>query len=82
VSSATFTASNVDDLGTEDGYFLMIGSRKPGGAGARVLAKTASVHAALELFELLTSGSVVMFVPGEEYSGSAMIKPFRRSAVG
>jgi len=84
VSSATFSANNLDDLGTEDGYFLMIGSRTPGGLGARVLAKTASVHAALELFDLLTCNSVVIYVPGEErHSGSdCVITHFKRPASG
>jgi hypothetical protein len=84
VSTATFAANDLDDLGTEDGYFLMIGSRKPGGAGARILAKTASVHAALELFELITSKSVVICVRGEEYGSNAggVVTRFRRPASG
>jgi hypothetical protein len=55
VSRDTFEANEVDDLGTDFGYFLMTGKRTPGGHGARILAKAASAQAALELFGMLTS---------------------------
>jgi hypothetical protein len=55
VSRDTFEANDVDDLGTDFGYFLMTGHRTPGGHGARILAKAASAQAALELFGMLTS---------------------------
>ena len=55
VSRETFEANEIDDLGTDFGYFLMTGARNPGGEGARILAKAASAQAAIELFAMLTS---------------------------
>jgi hypothetical protein len=55
VSRETFEANDLDDLGTDFGYFVLAGDRKPGGAGARILAKAVSAQAALELFGMLTS---------------------------
>jgi hypothetical protein len=55
VSRNTFEANEIADLGTDFGYFLMTGTRMPGGHGARILAKAASAQAALELFGMLTS---------------------------
>lgn len=55
VSRATFDANQVDDLGTDFGYFLMVGDKDRKGDGARILAKLASPQAALELFSMLTA---------------------------
>jgi hypothetical protein len=56
VSRSTFDSNDIDDLGSDSGYFLLIGSQRPGGDGAKVIAKAASAEAALLLYELLTRG--------------------------
>jgi hypothetical protein len=57
VSRSTFEANDVDDLGTDVGYFLLMGSQRHGGDGAQIIAKVASAAAAVLLFEMLTRGS-------------------------
>lgn len=68
VSRETFEANGLPDLGTDFGYFILSGSRSPGGEGARILAKAASAQAALELFGMLTSRTKRCAVLTEEES--------------
>ena len=59
VSRATFDANEIDDLGTDYGYFVLLGSKRRGGqGGAKILAKAASAQAAYELFRILTDAHV------------------------
>ena len=72
VSRDTFDANELDDLGTDFGYFVMTGNRKPGGNGARILAKAASAQTAIELFGILTSRTKRCAVLAEEHGDSSL----------
>ena len=57
VSRETFDANELDDMGTDFGYFLMAGDKGRSRSGTRILAKLSSHQAALELFTMLTSST-------------------------